>query len=153
MQMLVSTEFWKEIRAWADKARHKKAAVAYVTRDLIGLCKGDVLVTDASNRAISYGETSAKLLNKLCEKGVLLYHCGDLHAKVLLLGDVVAISSGNMSSSSADGLVEVAVLTDNSATVSGVKSFIEQLVRQSESLTKTRIAALCKIKVIRRSGR
>jgi hypothetical protein len=153
MQRLISTKLWRELRAYAGKARNRKAAVAYVTQDLIGLRKGDVLVMDASDRAIRYGETSAKLLHKLCQKGVLLYHCVDLHAKVFLLDDVVAISSGNMSNSSADALVEAAVLTDNSATVSGVESFIEQLVQQSDRLTKKRIAALCKIKVIRKSGR
>jgi hypothetical protein len=129
-----------------------KAAVAYVTRDLIGFRRGDVLVVDASDHAIQYGETSAKLLRKLWQKGVQLYYCDDLHAKVFLLDDVVAITSGNMSDSSARVLVEVGVLTDHNTTVSAVKSVIEQLVRQSDRLTEKRIAALCDIEVIHHWG-
>lgn len=153
MQKVLSTDLWKAVRAQARKARQRKAAIAYVTRDLVGFRKGDVLVMDASHHAIASGETSARLLRTLHRKRVRLYHCADLHAKVLLLGDVAVISSGNMSNSSASALVEVALLTDHASTVSSVASLIEQLVRQSEELTPEQIARLCQIKVIRRGGR
>jgi phosphatidylserine/phosphatidylglycerophosphate/cardiolipin synthase-like enzyme len=81
-----------------------------------------VLVVDASKRAIACGETDAGLLRLLWKKEVHLYHCAGLHAKVLLLDDMAVISSGNMSSSSADGLVEVGLVTDHSNTVSAVAS-------------------------------
>jgi len=38
-----------------------KATIAYVTRDLVGFRKGDVLIVDASARAIASGETDARL--------------------------------------------------------------------------------------------
>lgn len=71
-----------------------KGGHAYVTQDLVGFSKGDTLVVDASRHAISSGETAAKLLRTLKMKGVHIYHCAGLHAKVLLLDDVAVISSG-----------------------------------------------------------
>src|SRR5262249_8741105 len=118
----------------------------------IGFCKGDILVVDASSRAISSGETDARLLRTLHEKGVSLYHCASLHAKVLLLDDVAVISSGNMSNSSV-GLVEAGVMTDHSSTVAGVASFIEQILVQSNKLRAKDIDTLCNIKVVRKGGR
>jgi hypothetical protein len=153
MQKVLSSDLWKTVRAQAQKARCRKAAIAYVTKDLIQFRKGDLLVTDASEQAISCGETDAKLLRTLDKKGVSLYHCAGLHAKVLLLDDVAVISSGNLSNSSMNGLVEAGVITDHGSTVAGVASFIEQVLDQSKELNANRLATLCKIKVIRRGGR
>ena len=153
MQKVLSTDLWKAIRTAARKARQRKAAIAYVTRDLIGFRKGDVLIVDASTRASASGETDARLLRKLSQKPMRLYHCADLHAKVLLLGQVAIIGSGNMSGSSARAMVEAAIMTDQASTIAGVDSFIEQLIQQSEELTEAQIQRLCQIKVIRRGGR
>jgi hypothetical protein len=84
---------------------------------------------------------------------VQLYDCADLHAKILLLGNVAIIGSGNMSSSSERRMVEAALISDHGSVVAGVASLIEQLVKQSLQLDKEKIAQLCKIKVIRRGGR
>ncbi len=152
MQKVLSSDLWKAVRAQARKAQCRKVAIAYVTQDLVGFRKGDTLVVDASRHAISSGETAAKLLRTLNKKGVCIYHCFGLHAKVLLLDDVAVISSGNMSKSSVNGLVEAGVMTDHSSTVAGVASLIEQLCAQSKELTDKNIDALCKIKVVRRGG-
>lgn len=153
MQRVLSSDLWKAIRAQAQKAQRRRVAIAYVTRDLVGFRKADVLVVDASEHSIACGDTNAKLLRTLRRKCVLLYHCADLHAKVLQLDDVAVIGSGNMSASSARDLVEAAVITDHPSVVSGVASLIEQLVRQSEVLDEAHIARLCRIKVVRRGGR
>lgn len=153
MQRVLSSDLWTAIRAQARKAHRRKAAIAYVTRDLVGFRKADLLVVDASEYSIACGDTDAKLLRTLQGKGVLLYHCAGLHAKVLQLDDVAVIGSGNMSTSSVRDLVEAAVITDHSSVVSGVASLIEQLVRQSKALDELRIEELCKIKVVRRGGR
>lgn len=153
MQRVLSRDLWKIVRLNADRARQRQGAIAYVTRDLVGFRRGDVLVMDASPYAISNGETDAHLLRKLYRKGVCLYHCDGLHAKVLLFDSAVLIGSGNMSHSSANDLVEAGVLTDQASTVAGAASLIEQLVQQSDPLTEQRIAKLCRIKVVRRGGR
>jgi phosphatidylserine/phosphatidylglycerophosphate/cardiolipin synthase-like enzyme len=150
MQRVLSADLWIEIRANARTALRRKAAIAYVTRDSIGFRKDDVLVVNASERAIKFGETDAKLLQKLQKRGVRLYNSIDLHAKVFLLDDVAVVSSANMSRASADRLVEAGVITDHSSTVSAVASFLEQLMRSSVEIKVPQIVALCKIKVIRR---
>jgi phosphatidylserine/phosphatidylglycerophosphate/cardiolipin synthase-like enzyme len=134
-------------------SKSRKAAIAYVTRDLVGFREGDTLVVDASPLAIKNGETDARLLRRLHKKGVHLYDCADVHAKFLLLDDVAVISSGNMSSSSENRMVEAAMISDHGSVVAGAASLIEQLVKQSSELDEKQIAQLCKIKVIRRGGR
>jgi hypothetical protein len=152
MQRVLSNDLWTEVRKQARISKSRKGAIAYVTRDLVGLRKGDTLVVDASTLAIRNGETDAPLLRKLHNEGVQLYDCADLHAKILLLDDVAIISSGNMSSSSENRMVEAALISDHGSVVAGVASLIEQLVKQSSLLDKKQIAQLCKIKVIRRGG-
>lgn len=152
MQRVLSSDLWKAVRTRARKARCRKAAIAYVTKDLIHFRKGDILVVDASAYAVACGETNAKVLRALHKKGVSLYHCAGLHAKVLLLDDVAVISSGNMSNSSVDALVEAGLMTDHSSTVAGVASFIEQLLHPSTELQAKDIDTLCKIEVVRRGG-
>jgi hypothetical protein len=78
--VLTGAKLWSNIRSKARKAKRRRLAIAYVTKDLIGLKKGDLLVVDASIHAIRFGETSAKLLHTLCKRGVDIYSCPDLHA-------------------------------------------------------------------------
>jgi hypothetical protein len=53
MQRLISNNLWKEIAVLAKKSKLKKAAIAYVATDkFIQFGKGDVLIVDASNRAV-----------------------------------------------------------------------------------------------------
>ena len=152
MQRVLSNDLWKAIKAKAATANRRKAAIAYVTQDLVGFREGDVLVVDASPAAISSAATSAKVLCSLFKKGVSLYSLPGLHAKVLLLDDVAVIGSGNMSASSQSTLVEAAFMTDSASIASGVASLIEQLVEKSKQLDETAITQLCKIKVARHGG-
>jgi hypothetical protein len=151
MQQVLSNDLWTTVGRYARQARRKKAAIAYVTKDLVGLKSGDTLVVNASKSAVQTGETDANLLRSFLRKGVNLYNSECLHSKVLLLGDVAVISSANMSGSSGR-LVEVGFMTDHTTAVAGVASFIEQLQLQSARLGAEEIAGLCKIKVIRRGG-
>ena len=97
-------------------AESRKAAVAYVTKDLVGLRAGDVLITDASTRAIRSGQTDAPLLKKMHENGVTIYSHEGLHSKVILLGRYAVVGSANMSGSE---MTEVSVITDNPNITSG----------------------------------
>lgn len=149
MHTILSTNLWPRVKAKAAKARRRQAVMAYVTSDLLSFKAGDLLVVDASTAAIKAGETDAKLLQKLARRGVAIYRCPNLHAKVLLLDDVAVIGSGNMSASSRDRLVEAAFMTDAPTVVSGVASLIEQIRAQSHRLTANELAELAKIKVVR----
>lgn len=152
MQQVLSNDLWRRLRGHAARAKLRRAAIAYVTRDLVGFRKSDLLVTNAAYPVIAAGETDAKLLRSLHRRGVRIYDCPNLHAKVLLFDNLAVISSGNMSNSSAHGLVEAAMITDHVSTVSGVSSFIEQVVQESRELQSRDIAKLCKITVVRRGG-
>lgn len=149
MHRVLSSDLWKTVTAVSNKAKHRQAAIAYVTEDYLNLRSGDVLIVDASEATIRSGGTDARLLQDLHRRGVALYHCADLHAKVMLLDDIAVVGSANMSQSSGS-LVEAAIITDQSSIVSGVASFIEQLKRARHRLTAPKIAELCKIEVLRR---
>lgn len=146
MDRVLTDEIWREVERRAQKVTCRKAAIAYVTRDLIGLRTGDVLITDASKRAIRSSQTDARLLYKLFANGVTIYNHEGLHSKVILLGRYAVVGSANMSGS---GMTEVSIITDNPNITSGIASFIAQLSTPSSKLTKERVEALLKIKVIR----
>ncbi len=150
MQCVLCVDLWREVAKRAKRADTRQVAIAYVTQDFVGLRKGDTLIVDASRFAIASNETSASLLQKLHRAGVAVYDCPSLHAKLLLLGSVAVVGSANMSSSSAHGLVEAAVLSDEASVVSAVASLIEQLRRKSRRLRADDLDALCRIEVIRR---
>lgn len=149
MQRVLSNQLWRKINAAAIKAKRRQAAIAYVTSDLIGFKRGDLLIVDASEGIIRSGGTNAKLLSKLAAKGVVLHTCPGLHAKVLLMDDVAVIGSGNMSASSESALVEAAIMTDANSVVGGVASFIEQLKHATTRLDGKTLHTLSKIKVVK----
>jgi hypothetical protein len=152
---VLSANYWQEVKGLVGKGP-KRCAIAFVTQDLIGFAKGDTLVANASKAAIKGGQTSAKLLLELHDRGVQIYDCPNLHGKVLQLGGHVVVGSGNMSSKSNSpdaGWLEAAVATNDSTLLSGVDALIEQLVRaRNARLDRIQIEALTKIKVERQGG-
>ena len=148
MQKVLSSDLWKEVAKRAKVARQRKAAIAYVTKDHIGFQAGDVLVVDASKRAIASGQTDAPLLRELNRNRVAVYSQEGLHAKVMLLGNYSVVGSANMSASSG-GLIEAAVISDDVVVASGVELFISQVATKKARLKSGHIEALCKIDVVR----
>lgn len=154
MQILLTHELWPEIYRRSKAARKTLAAIAYFSSDKkIRLKKDDVLVVDASQAAIGSGETSAKLLKKLFSKGVQLFSCPDLHAKIIAMDRCAVVGSGNASKSSADTLHEAALLTDLPTTVRQVKALVIQFSKVGKKLEKNDINELLAIKVVRRGRR
>ena len=80
MNRVLTAEIWREVKKRARTVKSRKAAIAYVTKDLIGLRAGDVLITDASERAIRSGQTSAPLLRELHRNRVEIYSHKGLHS-------------------------------------------------------------------------
>lgn len=150
MIRLLGSEVWKEIERFARASRRKLAAVAYVTSDTpVGFRKPDVLVVNASDGAIRYGQTSAKVLKKAFHSGTEIYSCPQLHAKIFLLDGVAVIGSANISSMSQDYLFEAAVLTDHPSVVSPAHAYFESLRRNSDPVDDNFIRHICAIKVER----
>lgn len=154
MTRFVANDIWKVVEKKAKNPGRRRAAIAYVTRDLpLNLHNGDVLITDASKNAIASGQTSATLLRALFDRGVELFSYSGLHAKLIVIDNTAIVSSANLSGHSIDGtLVEAGVVTDHPGTLSGALSFIEQLKHLSQKLTEKRIKTLELIPVVRNGG-
>jgi hypothetical protein len=146
LQQVLTDKIWREVAKRARSAQSRKAAIAYVTTDDVGLCAGDVLITDASIRAIRSGQTDARLLRKLHDAGVVIYCREGLHSKVALFGKHAVVGSANMSGSD---LIEASVITDSATIVSGVAAFIEKLSTPRTRLDARQIDRLCAIEVKR----
>lgn len=149
MIRFLAADLWREVRVRAKKALRRRAVIAYVTDpEPLNLRPGDVLVTDATHNAISSGQTKAKSLATLFEKGVEIHSCPGLHAKLVVLDDIAIASSGNLSGNSLEGrLIEAGVITDHPTTVSAAINFIERLREETPALSRRQIQSLLKIPV------
>jgi hypothetical protein len=146
LNQVLTDKVWRDVAKRARSAPIRKVAIAYVTTDDIGLRAGDVLVTDASSRAIRSGQTDAKLLRKLHGAGVVIYSREGLHSKVALFGKHAIVGSANMSRSD---LIEASVITASPVIVSGVAAFIKKLSTARTRLNAREIGKLCAIEVVR----
>lgn len=110
---------------------------------------GDTLIADASENAIKTGQTSAAVLQEMFGRGVAVYHCAGLHAKLLVIDEKLIVGSGNASGSSANRLLAAAILTSDATLVAQAQSFLFQLAKQSTALDAKTLATLTAIKVER----
>lgn len=141
---------WRQVQAHSKAAKRRLAAVAYVSTDSrLGFGRNDVLICDASDRAVREGLTSARLLQSLHKKGVEILTRPDLHAKVAVLGRHALIGSCNFSVSSAEVLTELALFTDRSQVVAQTMAFIHSLRKNSERVDDSYLRRILKIKVRR----
>ena len=93
---------------------------------LLPLKQGSVLVTRIDAASVKSGHVDPREIVKLLKKGVQVFLCANLHAKVYVFGKTAVIGSANISSTSA-GLVEAAIETTEPSIVSEAKDFIEEL--------------------------
>ena len=59
MIRIISGDIWKQVNSKIKNANKIEAAIAYVTSNNLKLKRDDILICDASIRAISNGETKA----------------------------------------------------------------------------------------------
>jgi len=103
------------------------AAVAYYGKGagrLLPLPKGSRLVVDASEHAVSSGQTSPKDLLAAYRKGVRIYSVQNLHAKVFVVGRRLFVGSTNASMRSKSGLVEAVLETTDPGAVEAARGFV-----------------------------
>lgn len=140
------------VKKAASKAKRRIFCVAYVTEADFNLFKaGDVLICDASRKAVSCGETNPYFLLKVVDIGVSVYTCEALHVKCALFDDYVLIGSSNMSESSASRLVELAVLQKDKVIALGLQSFLLELEKHSKILSEKQLKALGKFWKVKQS--
>ncbi|MGC4033097.1 MAG: hypothetical protein QM754_15445 [Tepidisphaeraceae bacterium] len=154
MTRLLTKELWAEIDAVAKTKSAKRAAIAYVSSDRhLSFGKGDTLFCDATDNAISGGLTSARVLEQAFARGARLMCCPHLHAKVMVLDNVAIIGSGNCSKSSAETLIEAAMLVEDSSAVEALGAFVDSLEKLSSAIDDAFIARIKTIPVVPRRGR
>lgn len=108
------------------KVRQVDAAIAFVTDDVLGLRRGDRLVVDASDARLRTGATNPSVLAAMLARGVELWSCAGLHAKVVLVDSQwLMVGSANASKMSRK-LHEAAVVTGSRSAIAGAKQMIEQ---------------------------
>lgn len=138
---------WSRLTAVVRESRVPvHAAVAYYGKGagrLLPLSKGSRLVVDASEHAVSSGQTSPKDLLAAHRKGVRVFSVRNLHAKVFVVGRRAFVGSTNASMHSKDGLVEAVLETSDSGAVSAAREFITDHCR--EELGPRALAVLQKL--------
>src|SRR5437016_4173560 len=105
---------------------HSWPREVYVTASHLQLQAGDVLVCDASDKAITGSLTSASLLRSWFSQGAALYSLKGLHAKVAVINDNALIGSANLSDNAGVRTCEASLLTDDVQVVALILGFIEQ---------------------------
>jgi hypothetical protein len=156
METILTGNIWKQVGDLAKAAKRRLVAVAYVSNDGHLRFKGDdVLICDASDRAIKTRETSARVLQSLFRKRVEVRSSSDLHAKVAVFGRYALIGSCNLSLASSKDLTELALLTDRKQVVAQAMAFILGLRELSEEVDEDFLRRILRIKVApaRRHGR
>lgn len=129
-RFLTRREIWDEIEARVPTAKRVTAAISYLgTRgaDLLPLRKGDTLVVDMSLGAVRQGVTNPREIRKLMKRGVEVFTRASLHAKVIVIDDVVISSSANASQNARNYLDESGLLTNAPSAVTRAKNFITKL--------------------------
>lgn len=143
----LSDGVWNDI---TKSVKHSKlrayAAVAFLAKGgakQLPLKRGDLLVVNACDRIVKSGQTNPSELLKLQQKGVRVYSVDNLHAKVFVTGKCVYVGSTNVSTLSANDLVESAVRITDPETVRSARSFVESLALNE--LGPSQLKALKKI--------
>lgn len=123
-------QYWKEIKSRLVSGKKIMAAIAYLGSDgakLLPLRAGDQLVVDLSLGTVRQGASDPREIQKLIKRGVDVFTRSNLHAKVVVIDDVVIASSANVSHNAHDYLDEAAILSTSPTTVNDAKQFIRSL--------------------------
>ncbi len=128
MIKFLSDDIWPIIKSLSGKSRKTKVAVAYFgagAATQLALKKGDTLLVAMTLSNVKAGQVNPFEIEKLYNKGVHIFNLPNLHSKIYLFDKSVIIGSANVSSNSADTLIESGLLTDDIKTVSQADSFIK----------------------------
>ena len=153
MHRLLSQRLWPTLRKLSSESAIKMAAVSYVTSDkYVKFGDGDLLVVDASDSAIAQGQTDALILEQAFKRGAMLYSYPGLHSKLMVLNGHAVVGSANLSVSSVEALVEVALVTDQPSIVGKAMSIIYELAEECDVVDKLFVKRIKSIEVTARTG-
>jgi hypothetical protein len=121
---------WHALRSHIRGARRTHAAIAYFGQgaaELIPLRKGDRLVVDMSLPTVKAGATDPREVEKLINRGALVFSRPNLHAKVVVTDRTVFAGSANASRRSHQLLDEAAIACADPAVLRRAMDFIDRL--------------------------
>lgn len=143
----IARGIWDQLTHSAKKAKKASfVAVAYFAEGasrLLPLPYNSRLVVDASDGAVSSGQTCPDDLLKMVNRGVSVYSVTGLHAKVYVFDKDAFVGSANASNRSASHLIEGVVRTSEKEAIREAKTFIKSICR--DELTPKRLGRLSKL--------
>lgn len=150
MDFLHTDNLWKKIISMKKKSSSFKAAIGYLSSDdILPFNEGDIIVCDASDAKIKNGNTSAKLIKELIQKGCLIYSFEGLHSKLYVYDDSVIVGSANLSQNSYQGnIFDVGYFVKDVRISSQASMLIDEILSQSFLVDSAFLKRILKIKVI-----
>lgn len=142
MSQLLTGDIWKQSSKLLDKKDKIVAAIAYVTQSTLPLKEGDILICDASKRAIELSETKASILRSYFKKKVKIYSVPQLHAKLLYSNNITIIGSANLSINSAEHLIEAAFVSFDVAAINQAEAFCFPFISDRYEVTEENLIEL-----------
>jgi hypothetical protein len=145
--LLNHNDLWSNIRKYANKAKRRQVAVAYVghgAASILPLRRNDVLILDLSETTVRNGQVDPSEVGKFIDRGVRVYRCPGLHAKIYLFDNVVIVGSANLSKHSRDYLVEAAIVSSNKNLLEEAEDFLMSLKKESYEVSKQFVEKLKK---------
>lgn len=149
MELLTDERPWSAITRHVARTKGRTiAAVAYIGVEgpsILPLKQGDVLVCDASRKAVKAGSTHVPALDIYRKRGVNLYSLDGLHAKVIVTAKRAFIGSANASSHSRDKLDEAVVSITDADLVAQARQYIDSRTTEINELSKADLDELRQI--------
>jgi hypothetical protein len=134
LQFLHSEHIWREFKTLSrERNRRLSVAVPYIGQGggkLLRLKPGDVLAVALTPENSRNGSVCPMELARLQRNGVKVCVAPNLHAKVVLCGRKVVVSSANLSRHSEDYLDEAGLLTTDAAVVKEVREWFSERTAQ-----------------------
>lgn len=144
---LITSGVWAAIQSAAESCKQPAhVAVAYFGKGAAGLLPlpaGSRLVVDASDLAVSKGQTCPAELIKLQKRRVFVYRWGNLHAKLFVFGRKTFIGSANASAHSKNILQEAMLCTSDGGVAQDARRFVNELC--ADKLGSEELERLAKI--------
>lgn len=125
---LLSRDTWPVLAKRSKRRGLLQAAIAYVTADHLRLRTGDLLICDASDKAIRGGMTSAKVLENYVSERAKVYSIQGMHAKLATFDRYTFVGSANMSAGAGIRTLEASILTDNVQVRGLILAYIDELL-------------------------
>ncbi len=147
---MITDRIWSRVTRLIQGQPAKIAAFAYVSKGApLSFGDGDTLICDATDRAIKSGQTDAQSLRRFFGNGAKRFSCQDLHAKVMVSGEITVIGSANLSSSAETTLVEAVLVTRRARLRSQALALIESIKTESVPIDEKFIDRICALPVDR----